>query len=166
MKCYSILTITGTWTGMILPIESPLSGPASTGAGNVAGVPTAAVVDAKGSRRSGRQDESALYRDADPLAERPGGADSEPPGNGVDGHHGAESHEAPVAVAAGKDAGPGMVLPGGGVPFIANQMAPDRPDDPILAPQLRKRAAQAYAYSIKAVTRDPLALGVVFDNDS
>ena len=41
-----------------------------------------------------------------------------------------------------------------------------QPDDPILAPQLRKRAAQAYAYSLKAVTRDPLALGVIFDNDS
>ena len=153
---------------MISPLESPLSGPASTGAGNVAGVPTAAVADAKGSRRGGRQDEAPLYRDADAVAKRPEGADPDPPGNGVDGHghQGPESHEAPVAVAAGKDAGPGMVLPGGGVPFIANQIGPDRPDDPILGPQLRQRAAQAYAYSIKAVTRDPLALGVVFDNDS
>ena len=95
------------------------------------------------------------------------GADSEPPGYGADGHgrEGPQSHELVVAVVAGKDAGPGMVLPGG-VPFIANQMAPDRPDDPILAPPLRERAAQAYAYSLKAVTRDPLALGVIFDNDS
>ncbi len=148
---------------MILPIESPLSGPASAGAGNVADVPTAAVVDAKGSRRSGRQEESPLYPDA--PAEEPEGADSEPPGYGMDGHEGMENHEAPVVVAAGQDAGPGTVPPGG-VPLIANQIAPDRPDDPILGPQLRKRAAQAYAYSIKAVTRDPLALGVVFDNDS
>ncbi len=59
-----------------------------------------------------------------------------------------------------------MVRPTGGVPFIANQIAPDRPDDPILGPQLRKRAAQAYAHSIKVVTRNPLALGVIFDNDS
>ena len=156
---------------MILPIESPLSGPAPAGAGNVAGLPMAAVVDAKGSRRSGRQDGSPLFPDADAPAERTEGADSETPGYGVDGHghEGPQSDEAPVAVvavAAGKDAGPGMVLPGGGVPFIANQMAPDRPDDPILAPQLRQRAAQAYAYSLKAVTRDPLALGVIFDNDS
>ncbi len=151
---------------MILPIESPLSGPAAAGAGNVAGVPTAAVVDAKGGRRSGRQEESPLYPDADARAEEPEGADSEPPGHGVDGHGGAGSHEAPVAVAPGKDAGPGRVPPGGGVAFIANQIAPDRPDDPILGPQLRQRAAQAYAHGIKAVTRDPLALGVVFDNDS
>ncbi len=153
---------------MILPIESPLSGPASAGAGNVAGLPTAAVVDAKGGRPSGRQDESPLLPDADAPAERPEGADSEPSGYGADGHghEGPRSHELAVAVVAGKDAGPGMVLPGVGVPFIANQMAPDRPNDPILAPQLRKRAAQAYAYSIKTVSRDPLALGVVFDNDS
>ena len=153
---------------MILPIESPLSGPAPAGAGNAAGVPMAAVVDAKGSRRSGRQDESPLLPDTDAPAERPEGADSQPPGYGADGHgrEGPQSHELAVAVVAGKDAGPGMVLPGGGVPLLANQMAPDRPDDPILAPQLRKRAAQAYAYSLKAVTRDPLALGVIFDNDS
>ena len=153
---------------MILPIESPLSGPAPAGAGNVAGRPTAAVVDAKGSRPSGRQDGSPLLPDADAPAEPPEGADSQPPGYGADGHgrEGPQSHELAVAVAAGKDAGPGMVLPGGGVPFIANQIGPDRPDDPILGPQLRQRAAQAYAYSIKAVTRDPLALGVVFDNDS
>ncbi len=151
---------------MILPIESPLSGPVSAGAGNVAGVPTAAVVDAKGSRRSGRQDESPLFPDIHAPAEEPEGADSEPPGYGVDGHDGPESHEAPVAVAAGKDAGPGRVPPGGGVAFIANRIAPDRPDDPILGPQLRKRAARAYAHGIDAVTRNPLALGVVFDNDS
>ncbi len=151
---------------MILPIESPLSGPAAAVAGNVAGVPTAAVVDAKGGRRSGRQEESPLYPDADAPAEEPEGADSEPPGHGVDGRDGAESHAAPVAVAAGKDAGPGRVPPGGGVAFIANQIAPASPDDPILGPQLRRRAAQAYAHGIKAVTRDPLALGVVFDNDS
>ncbi len=151
---------------MILPIESPLSGLAPAGAGNVAGAPTAAVVDAKGSRRSGRREGSPLYPDADAPGEEPEGADSEPPGYGVDGHDGPESHKAPVAVAAGKDAGPGRVPPGGGVALIANQMAPVRPDDPILGAQLRKRAARAYAYSIKAVTRDPLALGVVFDNDS
>ncbi len=151
---------------MILPIESPLSGPASSGAGNVAGLPMAAVVDAKGSRRSGRREGSPLYPDADAPGEEPEGADSEPPGYGADGHDGPQSHEAPVAVAARKDAGPGRVPPGGGVAFIANQIAPDRPDDPILGPQLRKRAAQAYAYSIEAVTRNPLALGVVFDNDS
>ncbi len=151
---------------MILPIESPLSGPAAAGAGNVAGVPMAAVVHSKGGRRSGRREESPLYPDADAPAEEPEGADPDPPGYGVDGHDGPESHEAPVAVAAGKDAGPAMVPPGGGVAFIANQIAPDRPDDPILGPQLRKRAAQAYAYGTKPVTRDPLALGVVFDNDS
>ena len=153
---------------MILPIESPLSGPAPAGPGNAAGAPMAMIVDAKGSRPSGRQDGSPLLPDADAPAEPSEGADSEPPGYAADGHghEGPQSDEAPVAVAAGKDAGPGMVLPGGGVPFIANQMAPDRPDDPILAPQLRQRAAQAYAYSLKAVTRDPLALGVIFDNDS
>ena len=151
---------------MFFPVESPLSGPASAGAGNVAGVATAAVVDAKGSRRSGRQEESPLYPGADAPAEEPEGADSEPPGYGVDGHDGPESHEAPVAVSVGKDAGPAMFPPGGGVAFIANQIAPDRPDDPILGRQLRQRAAQAYAHGIEAVTRDPLALGVVFDNDS
>ena len=151
---------------MILPIESPLSGPVAAGAGNVAGVPTAAVVDAKGSRRSGRQDESLLFPEIETPAEEPEGADSEPPGHGVDGRDGTESHAAPVAVAVGKDAGPGRVPPGGGVAFIANQIAPASPDDPILGPQLRQRAVQAYAHGIKAVTRDPLALGVVFDNDS
>ena len=151
---------------MILPIESPLSGPASAGAGNVAGVSTAAVAAAKGGRPSGRHDESALFPDADAPASRPEGAAPEPPGYGLDGHEGVESDEAPGAVAADKDTGTGMVPAGGGVAFIANQTAPDRPDDPILGPQLRKRAAQAYAYSIKAVTRDPLALGVIFDNGS
>ncbi len=71
-----------------------------------------------------------------------------------------------VVVAAGKDAGPGVVPLGGGVAFIANQIAPDWPDDPILGPELRQRAVRAYAYGIKAMTRDPLALGVIFDNDS
>ena len=151
---------------MISLLESPLSGPASAGAGNFAGVPAAAVVDAKGSGRSGRQEESPLYPDTDAPAEEPEGADSEPPGYGVDGRDGAEGHEAPVAVAAGKDAGPGRVPPGGGVALIANQIAPDRPDDPILGRQLRKRAAEAYAHGIKAVTRNPRAPGVVFDNDS
>ena len=151
---------------MILPIESPLSGPASAGAGNVAGAPTAAVVDAKGSRRSGRREGSPLYPDADAPAEEPEAADLEPRGYGGDGHQGVESHKAMVVVAAGNDAGPGVVPLGAGVAFITNQMAPDRPDDPILGPELRKRAVRAYAYSIKAVTRDPLALGVIFDNDS
>ncbi|MCZ6744271.1 MAG: hypothetical protein O7D31_06290 [Alphaproteobacteria bacterium] len=125
-----------------------------------------AVVDAKGSGRSGRQDESPLYPDADPSAEQPEGADSEPLGNEVDGHKGVKTHEAPGVVASGKGGGPGLVRPGGAVPFIANQMPPASPDDPILGRQLRKRAAQAYAHSIKVVTRDPLALGVIFDNDS
>ncbi len=151
---------------MILPIESPLSGPFSAGAGNVAGVPTAAVDAAKGSRPSGSRKESPFYPEIQSPAEEPEGADPEPPGYGVEGHGGPESHEAPVPVVTEKDAGPGRVSPGGGVAFIANQMAPDRPDDPILGPQLRKRAAQAYAYSIKTVTRDPLALGVIFDNGS
>ena len=151
---------------MILPIESPLSGPATAAVGKLAGRPTAAVVDAKGSRRGGRQDESPLYPDAGAPAEEPDGAGSDPPGYGVDGHQGVETHEAPGAVAAGKDAGAGMVPLGGGVAFIANQIPPDRPDDPILGPQLRKRAARAYAESIDAVTRNPLTPGVVFDNDS
>ncbi len=151
---------------MILPIESPLSGPVAAGAGHVAGGPPAAVGEAKGGPRRGPQGESPLFPEIETPAEEPEGADSEPPGHGVDGRDGAESHAAPVAVAAGKDAGPGRVPPGGGVAFIANQIAPASPDVPILGPQLRQRAARAYAHGIKAVTRDPLALGVVFDNDS
>ncbi len=151
---------------MISPLESPLSGPALAAAGKVAGGPTAAVVDAKGSRRGGRQDEAPRYTDADAPAEEPDGAGSEPPDVGVDGHQGRKSHGAPGAVVARKDAGPGGVPPGGGVALLANQIARVSPDDPILAPELRKRAAQAYAYNIKAVSRNPLTPGVVFDNDS
>ncbi len=150
---------------MILPIESPLSGPFSAGAGNVAGVPTAAVDAAKGSRPSGSREESPFYPEIQSPAEEPEGADPDPSGYGVEGHEGPESDEAPVPVAVPVAAGRDLV-PAGGVGFIANQIEPDRPDDPILGPQLRKRAALAYAYSIKAVTRDPLALGVIFDNDS
>lgn len=151
---------------MLFPLLPPLLTPASAGAGKVAGPPMAAIVDAKGSRRSGRQDESPRYPDADAPAEEPEGAAPEPLGNEVDGHKGMKTHEAPVAVTAGKDAGPGGVPPTGGVPFIANQMPPASPDDPILAPELRKRAARAYAHSIKAVTRNPLAVGVIFDDGS
>jgi hypothetical protein len=151
---------------MIPALETPLSGSASVGVGKVTGPPIATVVDAKGSRRSGRQDDSPLHPDADTPAEQPEGADSESPGNEVGRHEGENSHEAPVALAPEKDAGPGGAPPTGGVPFIADQIPPDRPDDPILGPQLRKRAAQAYAYGIKAMTRNPLALGVIFDNNS
>lgn len=145
---------------MILPIESPLSGPVSAGGGNVAGASTAAIAAAKGSRASGRHDDQP-HPDIQALASRPESADSENPGYGMDGHDGPVSDQAPGPVAAGKD-----LVPAGGVGFIANQIEPDRPDDPILGPLLRKRAAQAYAYSIKTVTRDPLALGVIFDNGS
>jgi hypothetical protein len=153
---------------MIPLLEASLSGPASVGVGKVAGSPMAAVVEAKGSRPSGRQDESLLQPDADTPAEQPEGGDSEPNsepdsaprGNRAAGHQGAKSDEVPAPVAPGKDAGPG------GVPFIADQIPPDRPDDPISGPQLRKRAARAYSHGIKVVTRNPLALGVVFDNNS